>query len=522
MTSPTAEAPARQELPAGSERRWIAAPLLLIAAASAIRLFLAWLLPLAYGESYYLASSRQLALSWFDQPPLSLWLIAATRWLFGEDSTLLLRLPQLLCFALTCWLLFRLTARHWTGRAGFLAVLLLNLSALFGMSGGLFVQPDALFFLLWLLAAEALWRAFQRPAGAGAWGPWLGAGLWLGLALLAKYPAVLLGLGALVFALTDPAARRWLWRPQPYAAALLSLACLAPVLLWNAQHDWISFGFQGGRAVQDAALDPLRMLGGIAGQAAWVLPWIWLLLMAALVRALAAGRRQRFAWYLVSLALPTLLLFTLVALWMPIGRHFHWQAPAYLMLMPLAGRLLDRWLAERPRLGRAARDGSVALSLLTLVVLAGHVSQGWLTPMLPERLRGEDDTKELVDWRPLGEILEAEGLLDRPDLFLVTNRWHQAGKLDAAVQGRLPVFCFCDDPRNLAFGRDSSAFLGRDAIVVANREFLWDAGAVYGDWFGPMEPWRSVTLGRGGREEVVLTLWRARDYGPAFPMPYGP
>src|SRR5690606_15793863 len=101
--------------------------------------------------------------------------------------------------------------------------------------------------------------------------------------------------------------------------------------------------------------------------------------------------------------------------------------------------------------------------------------------------------------------LASEGLLDRPDLFLATNRWHQTGKLDAAVQGRLPVFCFCDDPRNLAFGRDSRRFLGGDAIIVANREFLQDADAVYGDWFQSLEPWRRVTLGRSGREEVVLT-----------------
>lgn len=499
---------------------WHRALLWLILAGAVARLLLGWLLPWSYGEAYYLASSRQLALSWYDQPPLSLWLIAASRWLLGE-APLLLRLPDIVLFALTTWLLARWTTEAFGARAGFLAALLLNLSAVFGFSAGLLVQPDGLFFLLWLLSARALWRAFAAPRAA-AWRPWLLAGLLLGLCLLSKYPGVLLAAGALIYLVTQPSARRWLTHPAPYAAALLAIVLQAPTLLWNAEHHWISFAFQGGRAGQQGALDWLRFLGAIAGQAAWVLPWIWLPLVWAFVLAVRRGRGEALDWYLACLALPTLLIFTLVALWSPIGRHFHWQAPGYLLLMPLAGRLLDRTLASRPRWGRTWLYGSLAASLLTFMLAGGHLVSGWFTPLLPPNWAKEDDTRELIDWTPLAEALAAEGLLDQPKLFLVTNRWHQTGKLDAAVEGRLPVFCLCADPRNLAFGRDPSLYVGDDAIIVANPEFLRDPAWLYGRFFASIEPWREVVLGRSGRPEIRMQLWWARGFKGGVPMPYGP
>jgi hypothetical protein len=45
-----------------------------------------------------------------------------------------------------------------------------------------------------------------------------------------------------------PRLRRWLISPWPYLGALVSLAIFAPVLVWNADHQWVSFIKQLGRA----------------------------------------------------------------------------------------------------------------------------------------------------------------------------------------------------------------------------------------------------------------------------------
>ena len=43
----------------------------------------------------------------------------------------------------------------------------------------------------------------------------------------------------------DPQSRRWFRHGAPYGAVLLSVVIFAPVLIWNAQHDWASFAYQG-------------------------------------------------------------------------------------------------------------------------------------------------------------------------------------------------------------------------------------------------------------------------------------
>jgi 4-amino-4-deoxy-L-arabinose transferase-like glycosyltransferase len=79
-----------------------------------------------------------------------------------------------------------------------------------------------------LLGAAVCLVAAMPTSGRAAWGWWLGTGLWAGVALFSKYSAALTIAGAIVFLLTEPAGRRWLRRPHPYAAGLLALTVFSP------------------------------------------------------------------------------------------------------------------------------------------------------------------------------------------------------------------------------------------------------------------------------------------------------
>ena len=84
--------------------------------------------------------------------------------------------------------------------------------------------------------------------------PWLyGAGLLIGLAGLSKYVALFLGLGWLVAIASKAQWRSLFWSGHLYGAIGLALLVMAPVLWWNAQHEWISFQFYLGRSVQTEA-----------------------------------------------------------------------------------------------------------------------------------------------------------------------------------------------------------------------------------------------------------------------------
>ncbi|NJK42666.1 MAG: glycosyltransferase family 39 protein, partial [Aquincola sp.] len=301
----------------------------LIAATTTLRLVVAALLPLGIDESYAVVVSRHLSLSYFDHPPAMFWITHFASQLGGEQP-LAVRWPFVLLFALTCWLLFRLTARLFGARAGFWSVAAAQCIPVFSLSSGSWVLPDGPLLCASVAAALAFSCAVpvSRECGgdtrAPRWSDWIIAGLALGCAGLSKYHAALLGLGVAVFFITDATGRRWLTRPNPYVAAGLAALCVIPVFVWNADHDWISFRFQGSRAAGSGS--PFTaLLQNLAGQAGYLLPWFWVPLLVLLFRGARTGPRDRTTWFCVCLGALPVLVFTLAALGGRAGLP-HWPA----------------------------------------------------------------------------------------------------------------------------------------------------------------------------------------------------
>ena len=259
--------------------------LLLILATTAIRLAFGLAIGLGVDESYMVSAGRTLTLGYFDHPPAAWWLSWASTHLLGTEATLAARLPFILLFALTTWLIARIGEDLAGPKAGYWAAATLNLSPVFGVTGGSWVLPDGPLDCALAGAALCLTRALPARDRA-AWGYWCGAGLCAGLAMFSKYSAVLTIGGAFLFLLIDPTHRGWLSRPHPYAAAALAVLVFAPVIAWNATHDWASFAFQGARA-GGFRFRPWLTLTTLAGEAAFILPWFWLPMIVLGVRALA-------------------------------------------------------------------------------------------------------------------------------------------------------------------------------------------------------------------------------------------
>ena len=65
-------------------------------------------------------------------------------------------------------------------------------------------------------------------------------------------------------------------------------------------------------------------------------------MLLACAPAVREDRADSKSWLILCVAFVPIVLFTLVALWMKTGGHYHWQAPGYLMLFPLLAKLLVR------------------------------------------------------------------------------------------------------------------------------------------------------------------------------------
>ncbi len=492
-----------------------------------LRLVTAALYGYGNGEGYYLATARHFALSYFDQPPLSLWIAHATMALTGSEEPLVLRLPFILMFAGTTWLMFRLGALLFGARAGAFAALLLNASPVFTGMAGVWVQPDGPLMLFLVATMLYVARLALAPEGARTLRLWVAAGICLGLAMLAKYHAALVIAGVVIFAVTSPAHRRWFREKGPYLAVLIAALLFAPVVIWNAQNDWVSFGFQSGRIIESFGLHPEWLGRMILGQILYIGPWVFVPMVPAFVAAVRRGRSDPRGWLLCCSAFLPVVVFTAASLWAPLGWHFHWQAPGYLMLFPLVGAAVVGWAERRTvRTGRWLLGSAIAAALV-LIVFTTQSAFGWLRALVPDRMAAEfsyvsDPTLEGLDWNELRKAFTANGLLGAPRTFAVAPMWHLAGKVDVQLGRDMPVVCLCRDPRNIAFGWDHRDFAGWDAVIVIPPGYVDDVAATYGAYFTTIEALPPVEVRRGGLTEIVLGLHLARGYTGGYPLPLPP
>jgi 4-amino-4-deoxy-L-arabinose transferase-like glycosyltransferase len=482
---------------------------LIIGLGAALRLLLAASVGLGQDETYSVAVARQLALSYFDHPPLHLWIVGVWARLIGREDPWLLRVPFIALFAVSSVLLYRLTAHAYGRRAGLWALLALNLAPVFTLSSASWVLPDGPLLCSALAMVWSATRALEpgrSTASACRW--WLLAGLCAGLALLSKYLALFPILGLLLYLLSSPH-RRVLATSAPWLAALLALALFAPVLVWNAMHGWVSFAFQGARALP-SGFSAGRGLASLAAQGAYLLPWIGIALAAAVWSAWVRRPRHQADWLFALCAIGPIGCFAVAGFWTTVLPH--WPAIGWLFAFPLLGAWLAGYEARHALAVRWYASLSAGLLGATLGCAALQARTGWLdrhVASFPEH----DPTVELLDWRSLQAALAQRGLLPAGSVIGAVS-WIDAGRVDYALGGRVPVLCLSDDPRQYAFQQDVRGFQGRDLLLIANaRRTDWRQRAA--PYFQRIEPLPPLALQRAG--EPVLTLALARGIGLSPP-----
>jgi 4-amino-4-deoxy-L-arabinose transferase-like glycosyltransferase len=493
--------------------------LAIIAIGAVVRFLLATTAGLGVDESYAVAIARQYSLSYFDHPPLHFWIAGTMAKLAHSETPMVVRLPFVLCFAGTTWSIFSIGRRFFGDRAGLIGALLLNVSAVFSLSTGGWVLPDGPLMLLTSAAVDRISALVFSGAEKQPAGGWLLAGLLVGLAMLSKYHGVFVLAGTAGFLVTAPRFRKQLATPGPWLGTAIALACFAPVIIWNAQHHWASFAFQGARATPASGIHFDTFLANIGGQMAWVLPWIFIPLAASAWRALRAGPRDEKRWFLLWLAAGPIVVFTLVSLKGDVGLP-HWQAPGWLFVFPLLGAgVAERLDAATSAAASATRRWlrwSVVSYAVLILVLGTHAAWGWMARLAPKAFERGDPTADLVTWRMLRPTLEGLGYVPGT-AFIGATSWIQAGKASIAMGPDMPVLCLCSDPHHFYYAQNDSAFLGGDAIIVKKVRENDDVLERFAPYFERIDPLTRFGVYRGRQMVMMLDVYRARNFRALYP-----
>jgi 4-amino-4-deoxy-L-arabinose transferase-like glycosyltransferase len=358
------------------EARSVLNTVLIVLALVALRLVAAAFTPITFDEAYYWMWSKHLAGGYYDHPPMVA-LVIRLGTLIAGDTELGVRLVSILLALPMSWAVYEATWVLFGGRrVAATAAILLNVT-LMAAVGTMIVTPDAPLLVASSFVLLTLAKVVQT--GRGAW--WLAVGVATGCALLSKYTALFFGPAILMWLIVVPKLRRWLISPWLYLGGLVALGMFAPVILWNADHHWVSFIKQMGRArIED--FRPVFIAELIPTQLVFATPAVWLLGVMGLY---ALYRRRAGA--LAARVLVNTLFWTIVAYFVWHSLHArveaNWFAPVY-PAFAVAAAMAAHLVQWQPRTQRFvgfclrwALPGGVVLFALLIVqantgLLSGH------------------------------------------------------------------------------------------------------------------------------------------------------
>ena len=384
---------------------------LTILALVALRLVAAAWTPITFDEAYYWMWSKHLAGGYYDHPPMVALVIRAGTMIAG-DTEFGVRLVSILSALPMSYAVYRTAAILFGGvRVAATAAILLNVTLMVAV-GTLIVTPDspllvASSFVLFFLAKVL-------DTGRGAW--WLAVGAAAGCALLSKYTALFFGAAILIWILAVPKQRRWLASPWPYLGALVALAIFAPVIVWNAEHHWVSFLKQiSGRArIED--FRPTFIAELIPTQIAFATPLVFILGAMGLY---ALARRETGVTQVgqARLAVGAMSARVLVsAMFWTVTAYFIWHSlharveanwfapvyPAFAVAAAVAAHLV-RWGTRAQRIADVCLRWAAPLGVVMFVGLIVQADTGVLS------LYRRDATVRSVGvgWRELAREIDA-------------------------------------------------------------------------------------------------------------------
>ena len=408
---------------------------------------------LSQDEAYQWLWSKHLALSYYSKPPG----IALLQW-FGTslwgDTEFGVRFCSPLLAAILSVLVLRFVAREVGAKPAFL-LLLITFAVPLLVVGSVLMTIDPPLVLCWMWAVVAGWRAVQPD---GKTRDWLIVGLALGLGFLCKYTAMLqLVCWAIFFVLHQPA-RIHLKKIGPRLALLVFGICTLPVLIWNAQHGWITAlhvlgdaGMTGQKqslALGEQLLKSLNYFLEFTGAELGLLNPIFFI--AALMAMFIAWKRraEKTLWFfLLCMSAPVFLghwLFSFHSRVQP-----NWIAAA---VPPMLCLMVAVWSESKLRL----KPWLIAGIILGLIASAFLHDSGLLKHLVAKLPGDKDPAHRIAGWRETAQLVEAERAKFDTNAFIIADHYGTTGLYSfysaparAAAKSATPLVYCLDSGRTI-------------------------------------------------------------------------
>jgi len=302
-------------------------------------------------EAYYWIWSHKLGLSYFDHPPMVAYIIKLTT-IFSDDP-FFVRLGAALLVSGTAYLIYALAKRIFDEKAALYSFYIF-ISSIIILVASTLIAPDTPLMFFWMLMLYSGYRYLEEGNKKFA----LLTGIAVGALLLSKYTGILPVVTLIIYILIYH--REAFKDGYFYGALALAVVVFSPVLIWNYQHDFISFLFQLEHGVAEEKVFHAKAFFEFVGLQFVLFHPLYLAPLFYFI----VKDKQRFEKGKVYLLLP----FLFVILFFSYNAAFkeanaQWAAGAYLSAAVLLGYYFAKYDMRKLMIG------IVAFSTFLLIIL---------------------------------------------------------------------------------------------------------------------------------------------------------
>jgi membrane-associated phospholipid phosphatase len=407
-------------------------------------------LDLSPDEAHYWEWSRRLDLSYYSKGPMIAYLISLSTFVFG-NTLFGIRIMAVIFSALSSMFIYRLGKKLCSEQVGFYSAIIIQIIPLFSAYGILFTI-DSPFIFFWIMTlfffseAVGIQRSEVEGQNSGEYDKdymkphisnltpllhWCLLGLSIGLGLLTKYTMAFFYPCAFLYLCFSKELRRLLISKGPYIAVIVSILVFSPVIIWNANHDWVTLRHTAGQAhVAEGIRISLESFFEFLGSQLGVITPLLFFLMAVSIWDL---RRERNGALLFWFSAPIFAFFFFKSIQAKVQAN--WAMPCYITgIIAFSACYAKSFFQDET--GRKALVAA-ALALSLIITSVAHYSS---MLDLPVKM---DPASRLTGWEDLGETVS--GLYQQMSLvqpvFIFSDKYQVSSELAFYVQGHPVTYC---------------------------------------------------------------------------------
>ncbi|TDT69108.1 undecaprenyl-diphosphatase [Hypnocyclicus thermotrophus] len=451
-----------------------------------IRLIWGTVLNLTDDEAYYWMWSNHLGISYYDHPPMIAYFIKIFTLIFGNNN-FAVRLPANIGILIVSLLIYKISIYlFYDKKRAFWSVILFNIIPLFALAG-IMSLPDTPLLIFYTLSLYIFIKIIKEKKEKY----WYLLGIVVGLGLISKYNMFMVYPAIFFYLIFDKEERFWFTKKEVYLGFVLSLLLFLPVIIWNIQHDFISFSFHlVERQKKVYKFRPYLFSQFLFGQIAIVSPIIFVGLFKESIK----NFNKKYVKLLIFYALPLVAIFTISSFSNP--SKVHWLATAYIPLLIVYTHSVNL----RKKSFNIGWKTALGLSLIIYIHL--------IYPILPIPEK-DDITTDMYGWDKVGKIVQ-NMYTDKNNWFIFGSRYQTASQLYFYLPNKDYVYSLNKKIEQFDFLQNEKNLIGKNGIFIAHSFYNDDPRGIYD--FDKVKLIKTIDIKRKNKVYRTFYIYKCYNY----------